>query len=369
MHHHRNLTFACLLALLCGCPEESAAPTATTEAGAERAVRDDDASASSPDPSADTDAPSDADGEEQDAASVSATTPDAHDAGTSSALDAATDSAPAHDAESQADAADAQSDTSPGDAENQACSSATAPVCASTAVLRTCENGVIREQTCPPDQTCLQDSAGARCGGVCRAVEQRCAGAGQPQICTSVGAWQQTGSCDATSQVCKKPGSQASCQSAFVLGNDSFDGSESWTLWSVPLDVAFFIPVVVEKSATLDYFHLRGAAKGGTCRFALYDDASGAPGHRLATGFSPLAVDVGVQHIESDWRAPLSAGSTYWIGARCVAAVGAQLYQRSVAGTRSFRFAQAAGPFPDNPSGELQTGTTYSFFITTQPVP
>lgn len=166
---------------------------------------------------------------------------------------------------------------------------------------------------------------------------------------------------------CGPDASGAPCSDDGVLGNDSFETADMWRTWTVELDTAFFIPVVAPHRSTLDSFHLRGAAKGGTCRMALYADDAGTPGQLLAIGFSVLPVDIGVQTVAADWRAPLSGGQTYWIGGKCSHATGVQLYQRSITAGRYFRFAHVGGTFAHNPQGELRTGLTFPFFVTTQP--
>jgi hypothetical protein len=71
-----------------------------------------------------------------------------------------------------------------------ACSMCSASVCGDPGTLLACHDGRVERVACSASQTCLGDSTGLRCGGVCRLGKRRCSTSGNPQVCDGTGTWQ-----------------------------------------------------------------------------------------------------------------------------------------------------------------------------------
>jgi hypothetical protein len=156
----------------------------------------------------------------------------------------------------------------------------------------------------------------------------------------------------------------------YVVGQSSTSG---WTEFDPPADTWYVVPVIPPKDATLQELRTIGLATGGQTRLAIWaDDGSGKPGAFLAQG-GTLSVTAGtVSGTATPGTLTLTAGKTYWVGAKFVNSP--RLYQGSMTGAKGYTTSQAFGTapsalatFPTSPG--TFNGTLLNLMLVVQDIP
>jgi len=229
-------------------------------------------------------------------------------------------------------------------------------VCSNANGTAGCANGVCKPTCSPGYGDCNAGSANDGCEK-------------QLNIASSCGT-----SCSAVT-TCTTPAQI--CSAGTCVPNDPYTVGQSsttgWTEFDPPADTWFVLPVTPPKDATLQGFRTIGLAAGGSTRLAVWaDDGSGKPGAFLAQS-ATLSVTAGtVSGSATPSTVTLSAGKTYWVGAKFVN--NPRLYQGTQTGAKGYTTSQAfatapsaLAPFPTSPG--TFNNTVLNLMLVVQDVP
>jgi len=244
-----------------------------------------------------------------------------------------------------------------GDAANCGTTCANKVACSSTNATPSCSSGVCKPSCSPGYGDCNAGSANDGCERQLNVV------ASCGTSCSTIT------TCSAPAKMC----SAGMCvdNAPYAVGQSSTSG---WIEFVPPADTWFVVPVTAPKDATLQAFRTIGFATAGQTRLALWaDDGNGKPGAFLAQS-ATLSVTTGTfSGAATPSTVTLSAGKTYWVGAKFVNS--ARLYQGSLAGAKGYTTSQAFGTavtpglstFPTSPG--TFTGTLLNLMLVVQDIP
>jgi hypothetical protein len=162
-------------------------------------------------------------------------------------------------------------------------------------------------------------------------------------------------------------------ESAFELGAPYAIGAgagagSTWTRFTASSTTLYATAITPPREAKLSSLRVVAAAAGGTCRLALYSEASGRPS-RLLASTSSLALAAGVNAATPSTLPTLSAGTRYWMAAQCSGS--ARLYRQPMSGQTLYAafvipFLPLPGTFPS--SATATAGTALGLFAVVEDV-
>jgi len=174
--------------------------------------------------------------------------------------------------------------------------------------------------------------------------------------------------CTAPAQICTSGACVAN--TPYSVGQASSTGAVEF---DPPADTWYVVPVTIAKDATVLALQILGfGGTSGQARMGLWaDDGNGKPGAYLSQS-AAFSLMPGVAGAAPQTNTTLTAGKTYWVGAKFFGAT--KVYQSSSVGAVAYitpqtfsQFASALTPFPT--TAGKQTNTAYNFFLQVQDVP
>lgn len=237
--------------------------------------------------------------------------------------------------------------------DDAACSMCSVSSCGDPGTLLSCHDGRVEYVACLSSQTCLDDSLGIRCGGVCRKGKRSCSASGKPQVCDGTGSWRADpgkSSCSAQ-EICDKWSPESSDVFGTCVNNEPRVRGYMGTQGAV-LEPAFGDFIAVPVRMEEDYYLARMGAltvdgatpaednQGGQSLMFVYADTvvdgKHRPGQILTYSFARDLVVGGNSWSPINSGVVFAAGTLYWIAIDINGAPGDQ--------TRLYRLpAQATG--------------------------